>query len=61
MAQSKSHETFDRPDDVVMAIIAPDNTASQRIAQKIGMRYEKESLRPSGEVKRVYALERTVA
>jgi ribosomal-protein-alanine N-acetyltransferase len=40
----------------IVALIEPDNHASVRVAEKIGMTFEKETRRPSGRVKRVYSL-----
>jgi ribosomal-protein-alanine N-acetyltransferase len=40
----------------VVALIDPDNHASARVAEKIGMQFERETRRPSGRVMRVYAL-----
>jgi len=42
----------------LIALIEPENTASERVAVKIGMRVEKEVIRPGGEVRKVYAVER---
>jgi RimJ/RimL family protein N-acetyltransferase len=39
----------------LIALIDPDNVASRRVAEKIGLRYEKDSLRPSGRRLEVYA------
>lgn len=43
----------------IVAIILPQNTASCRVAQKIGMWEEKEIKRPNGEIKKLYVLEKT--
>jgi [ribosomal protein S5]-alanine N-acetyltransferase len=40
----------------LIALIEPENEASERVALKVGMRLEKEVLRPGGAVRRVYAL-----
>lgn len=40
-----------------IAIIAPENVGSQHVAEKVGLRYEKDSLRPSGQTKRIYAVQ----
>lgn len=40
----------------LVALIAPENEASERVACRIGMRLEKETTRPSGAIRRVYAL-----
>jgi ribosomal-protein-alanine N-acetyltransferase len=41
----------------LIALIDPDNTASERVAQKAGMRLEKETLRPGGRTRRVYVFQ----
>jgi RimJ/RimL family protein N-acetyltransferase len=40
----------------IIALIDPDNSASARVAIKLGMSFEKETRRPSGKVLRVYAM-----
>jgi ribosomal-protein-alanine N-acetyltransferase len=40
----------------LIALIDPANTASARVAKKIGMRFEKETLRPGGRVMHVYSV-----
>jgi ribosomal-protein-alanine N-acetyltransferase len=42
----------------LIALIEPENSASERVAEKVGMRLEKEVVRPGGELRRVYAVER---
>jgi ribosomal-protein-alanine N-acetyltransferase len=42
----------------LIALIEPGNAASERVARKIGMRLEREIVRPGGSVRRLYALER---
>jgi RimJ/RimL family protein N-acetyltransferase len=39
----------------LIAIIHPDNTPSQRVAEKIGLRYERDAVSPAGHQVRVYA------
>lgn len=39
----------------LIALIDPENEASERVALKAGFHYEKEARRPSGKVLRVYA------
>ena len=39
----------------LVALIDPANGASARVAEKIGMRHESDTVRPSGKVLRVYA------
>ena len=41
----------------VTPVIEPENEGSERVAVKVGMHLEKEVVRPSGEVRRVYAIE----
>ena len=41
----------------VIALIEPGNVASERVAIKIGMRLEREIVRPGGAIRRVYGLE----
>ena len=41
----------------LIALIEPENEASERVALKIGMRFEKEVVRPGGAVRKVYAIE----
>jgi RimJ/RimL family protein N-acetyltransferase len=40
----------------LIALIDPANAASGRVAEKVGMRFERETLRPGGRSMRVYAL-----
>lgn len=42
----------------LVAIIDPENAASERVAVKTGMHLEAEVLRPDGKVKRVYVVEK---
>ncbi len=39
----------------LIALIDPENTASEHVAAKAGLRFEKETLRPTGILMRVYA------
>ena len=39
----------------LIALIDPDNLASRRVAEKIGLRYEKDSVRSSGRLLQVFA------
>ena len=41
----------------LIALIAPENRASERVALKVCMRLERETLRPGGKLMRVYAWE----
>ncbi len=40
----------------LVALVQPENTASERVAQKMGMRLEKEIVRPEGGIRRLYAM-----
>ncbi len=40
----------------LIALIDPDNGASQRIAEKVGMRFERDLVRPGGAIRRLYAV-----
>jgi len=40
----------------VTALIDPDNMKSEKVATKIGLRYEKDTVRPNGKIMRLYAL-----
>ena len=42
----------------LISLIEPGNVASERVAQKVGMHLEREVVRPSGAVRRIYAIER---
>lgn len=43
--------------DRLIALIKPENKASEFVAKKIGMKYEKEVIRPGGEKRKVYVIE----
>jgi RimJ/RimL family protein N-acetyltransferase len=38
-------------------LIDPENTVSRRVAEKIGMRLEKEVLRPGGNIRLLFVVE----
>jgi RimJ/RimL family protein N-acetyltransferase len=40
----------------ITALIDPDNQESERVATKIGLRYEKDTVRPNGRIMRLFAL-----
>ena len=42
----------------LIALIEPQNVASERVAVKIGMRLEQEVIRPGGELRKLYAVSR---
>lgn len=41
----------------LIALIEPDNKASARVAEKVGMRFLREVVRPGGELRHLYAVE----
>jgi len=41
----------------LIALIDPENVASARVAEKVGMQFEKEVLRPGGALRHVYAMQ----
>jgi ribosomal-protein-alanine N-acetyltransferase len=41
----------------LVAVIDHENTGSQKVAAKVGMRYEKDSLRSDGVMRRIYMME----
>ena len=41
----------------LVALVDPENTASERVAKKVGMRFEKEVVRPGGGIRRLFVLE----
>jgi ribosomal-protein-alanine N-acetyltransferase len=43
----------------LISLIEPSNRASERVAVKIGMRLEREIIRPEGALRRMYAVEKT--
>ena len=45
----------------LVALIDPGNVASERVAGKIGMRFERDVVRPGGAIRRVYAAEAAIA
>jgi [ribosomal protein S5]-alanine N-acetyltransferase len=40
----------------LIALVEPENTASEKVAIKVGMHLEKEVVRPGGGIRRVYAV-----
>jgi RimJ/RimL family protein N-acetyltransferase len=58
IAQPLKQHTFERLGlSRLVALIEPGNVASERVAIKVGMRLEKEVVRPGGAVRLLYALE----
>ncbi len=45
----------------LIALIDPENGASARVAEKVGMHFEKEIVRPGGALRRVYAMQATAS
>ena len=41
----------------LIALIAPENGASEQVARRIGMRLAQETVRPGGTIRRVYAID----
>ena len=41
----------------LIALIEPENEGSERVALKIGMKFEKEVIRPGGAKRKVYVIE----
>lgn len=44
----------------LISLIEPENAASERVATKVGMTFEKEIVRPGGAIRRIYSIEREV-
>jgi len=42
----------------LISLIDPDNDASARVAEKVGMTFEKQTIRPGGKVVKVYSIEK---
>ena len=40
----------------IIALIDPNNSSSERVAVKIGLRYERDTIRPNGKIMKVFAL-----
>jgi ribosomal-protein-alanine N-acetyltransferase len=40
----------------IISLIDPENGASQRVAEKVGLRFEKETVRPGGKTMHVYTM-----
>ncbi|MHA2404466.1 MAG: GNAT family N-acetyltransferase, partial [Candidatus Kariarchaeaceae archaeon] len=38
----------------IIALIDPTNTASQHVATKVGLKYEKETVRTNGKIMRIF-------
>ena len=41
----------------LIALIEPENAASERVAQKVGLRFDREVRRPGGAIRKVYVIE----
>ncbi|MCK4600402.1 GNAT family N-acetyltransferase, partial [Candidatus Bipolaricaulota bacterium] len=58
MAQAIKRFAFEAMDvKRLIALIEPENEASERVAIKVGMHLEKEVIRPGGAQRRVYVVE----
>lgn len=42
----------------LIALVDPENSASARVAEKIGLRHEQDVVRPGGKVMKVYVVEK---
>ena len=45
--------------DRIVALIDPENAASARVAMKVGLRYERDTVRPDGKTMQVFAMSKT--
>ena len=54
----KEHAFLSLGDERLIALVAPENAASERVAVKTGMRLKREIVRPGGDVRKLYAVER---
>ncbi len=45
----------------LIALIEPENAASERVAQKVGMRFDREVIRPGGARRKLYVIEKAAA
>jgi ribosomal-protein-alanine N-acetyltransferase len=60
MAQALKHHAFDTLGlRRIVSLIDPENAGSHRVAEKAGMKLEKEVVRPGGNVRRLYVVERS--
>lgn len=58
IAQALKHYAFDALGlRRIVSLIDPENTASQRVAEGLGMRLEKEVLRPGGSLRRLFVVQ----
>ena len=52
------HYAFERMGiERLIALIEPENEVSERVALKIGMRFDKEVVRPGGAIRKLYVIE----
>jgi ribosomal-protein-alanine N-acetyltransferase len=59
MASALKHHAFDTLGLWrIVSLIDPENAGSRRVAEKVGMAFEKEVVRPAGHVRRLYVIER---
>jgi RimJ/RimL family protein N-acetyltransferase len=58
IGQALKHYAFERMGiERLIALIEPENEASERVAMKIGMRFDKEVVRPGGAIRKLYVIE----
>ncbi len=58
IGQALMHYAFERMGiERLIALIEPENEASERVALKIGMRFDKEVVRPGGAIRKLYVIE----
>ena len=58
IGQALTHYVFERMGiERLIALIEPENEASERAALKIGMRFDKEVVRPGGAIRKLYVIE----
>ncbi len=60
MAQALKHHAFDTLGlRRIVSLIDPENAGSHRVAEKVGMKLEKEVVRPGRNIRRLYVIERS--
>ena len=58
IGQALMHYAFERMGiERLIALIEPENEASERVALKIGMRFDKEVVRPGGAIRKLYVID----
>ena len=57
IGQALKHYAFERMGIArLIALIEPENEASERVALKIGMRFDREVVRPGGALRKLYII-----